>query len=63
MKLPHKLQASETWEPQVGQDDVTLVFVAVAQALVPAVADRDLEPVLLENIAQVCRQAGVVFNE
>ena len=63
VKLPHEFQAAESRQAQVGQHHIAFVVAGAAQALVAAAADGDFEAVLLEHVAKVGRQTGVVFNE
>jgi hypothetical protein len=63
VKLPDKFQAAESWQAQVSQHHLTLVFGGAAQTLVTATANGDFETFLLEHVTQVCSQTNVVFNE
>ena len=63
VKLPHEFQAAESWQAQVRQHHIAFVAAGAAQPLVAAIAHGDLETVLLEHVAQVSGQTGVVFNE
>ncbi len=63
VKLPHEFQAAESWQAQIGQHHVAFAIAGAAQSVVAAMADGDFETVLLEHVAKICRQTGVVFDE
>ena len=63
VKLTHQFQPPESGQAQVGQHHVALIITGSAQPLVAAIAYGDFETVLLEHVAQVGGQTGVVFDE
>ena len=63
VKLAHEFQTAESRQAQVGQDHIALVIGRRRRPFIAAIADGDFETVLLEHVAQVRGQTGVVFDE
>ena len=63
VKPPHKIKAAQSGQPQIGQHNIIIIFAGAAQPVVAAMAHGDFEAVVLQHIAQVGGQTGVVFNE
>ena len=63
VELPNQFQSAHTRQPEVCQHDIARTSAGTAQAFITAARMCDGKALVLENLAQVCREIRVIFNQ